>query len=707
MAMGDGSTLMKSEEEVVKSYFREEMTFCGCLLVVECISDEVRRKGQTGSRTNENARVGFVSEESTGPDNHDELGITGSHEAPKRSISALEVDQATPEICHRVVSGSGSSPQRNIPPTVDNRLGLQANTNTPQERKPALLLLPILQLQVEVRKKGEKGGRNTTHDREGRGQLGRDFGHGGNVSVLWAEKLSYLGFKPPNKAPQWPACFTPDILSKLPTDILFPILEELSLPDKLCLAQTCRAFQHVMYKVPYRDDSNLRHRHRPGRSMQEFLTVEEQLEFLCQVTRNRPDSWACHVCVAAHAKIDFQDTPRHKTLQNQMNHPCQGSEPIQPQYSYSPSSASWMLLVKHHHVQLLFKYLRRWEEIDDARRQYAQDIAASFTHRLSAAHGVSEGSLVVQVKMVLTRNKETGCQEPRLLLKTTRTYEEHQFVQFGIPGFYGCPHLAHDARPGRPNFDGHSPKDDHRLPRDAYALGWLIARPHISWGYREFFSGCVMCSSDFSVRIDKHTRCIITKWQDLGHETSTVDLWRAQTEMDMGGWLSPSLPPSSLPVEETRHPVKSRVWYHHEPGSLIKAYELPGVAMPWEPDDGPSRDETGCLVDMEELPIRQWRRSHETTVLTRRDAIRWFRPEWGWPEWHQYSFITSSVLYPAHRLSLVAHRLLLRSRWSACRCAFVRCQLAKQRAGDSVKNAAGKAKLREKHDRDVPKQEEK
>jgi hypothetical protein len=164
-------------------------------------------------------------------------------------------------------------------------------------------------------------------------------------------------------------------------------------------------------------------------------------------------------------------------------------------------------------------------------------------------------------------------------------------------------------------------------------LGWLIARPHISWGYREFFSGCVMCSSDFSVRIDKHTRCIITKWQDLGHETSTVDLWRAQTEMDMGGWLSPSLPPSSLPVEESRHPVKSRVWYHHEPGSLIKAYELPGVAMPWEPDDGPSRDETGCLVDLEELPIRQWRRSHETTVLTRRDAIRWFRPEWGWPEW--------------------------------------------------------------------------
>jgi F-box associated protein len=233
-----------------------------------------------------------------------------------------------------------------------------------------------------------------------------------------------MSFKP------GPILFIPGILSKLPPEIRLAILEELSLPDKLTLAQTCRAFQHVMYKVPYRDDSNLRHRHRPGRSMQEFLTVDEQLEYLCQVTRNRPDSWACHVCVAAHAKIDFPDTPRQKTLQNEMDHHCQRTKRIKPRHSCTLSSASLMLLVKHHHVQLLFKYLRRWEDIDDARRQYAQDLAASFTHCLPATRGgVSEGSMMLQLKMVLTRNEETGCQEPRLLLKTVRTYEERQFFR--------------------------------------------------------------------------------------------------------------------------------------------------------------------------------------------------------------------------------------------------------------------------------------
>jgi hypothetical protein len=158
-----------------------------------------------------------------------------------------------------------------------------------------------------------------------------------HFQVCWARIIGYLRPKTSNNASQspipfkpGPILFVPEILSKLPTDILYTILEELSLPDKLTLAQTCRAFQHVIYKVSYHDDSDLRHRHRPGRSMQEFLTVDEQLEYLCQVTRNRPNSWACHVSVAAHAKIDFQDTPRHKTLQNQMNHPCKGPNPSNP-----------------------------------------------------------------------------------------------------------------------------------------------------------------------------------------------------------------------------------------------------------------------------------------------------------------------------------------------------------------------------------------
>lgn len=200
----------------------------------------------------------------------------------------------------------------------------------------------------------------------------------------WAKAVRHRQAGPSDEAIQRSTFVAPAILSRLPAEVLFLILDSLSLSDKVALAQTCRDFQHIIFKVPYHDDSNLRQRHKPGISMREFITPDEQMEYLCHATRVRPDSWACHVCVAAHGGASFKDIPGPKTDRNQMDHPCQGLRPSRGRHFHCLGPYCRMLPAKHYHVQLLFKSIRRWETIDKARRQYAKNVFSSFAYELPA-----------------------------------------------------------------------------------------------------------------------------------------------------------------------------------------------------------------------------------------------------------------------------------------------------------------------------------
>lgn len=112
----------------------------------------------------------------------------------------------------------------------------------------------------------------------------------------------------------------------------------------------------------------------------------------------------------------------------------------------------------------------------------------------------------------------------------------------------------------------------------------MVSQAVESTNGRGVFAACEMCSSDFSARIDAGGRCVITKWQDLGHEASSETLWWAQTDMSLVESLGISAE-DMINMQPTGYkpatPHKSHVWYYHDPGSLMQAYEKPGMVLPW------------------------------------------------------------------------------------------------------------------------------
>lgn len=102
----------------------------------------------------------------------------------------------------------------------------------------------------------------------------------------------------PHQAPdQGPnRCETPESkFLEMPVDGVFLILDNLSLPDKLVLAQTCASFRRIVGSALHKDASRGLMLHvRPGEPLSKVMTKEEQLQYLFNITHDRMDSWVCH-----------------------------------------------------------------------------------------------------------------------------------------------------------------------------------------------------------------------------------------------------------------------------------------------------------------------------------------------------------------------------------------------------------------------------
>lgn len=347
-------------------------------------------------------------------------------------------------------------------------------------------------------------------------------------------------------------------IADMPLDVIFEVLDNLSPLDKLVLSRTCSSFYHIVLRAPAYDHFRLSERHKPGQPLRLLMSDDEQLEYLCRVTRDRLDSWACNVCIAVHT-LDFNDTPAKRE-----RHPCdKTSTPYtgpQPATAYPPCIA---LPVRHYHVQMVLKYLKQWDIIGSERQQYVRDVLSPYCHswpnievedKWSGEYSIT-GQLWMLPKVVSKYCSISNTYERRFLLKTMRMMENCPCPSF-IKYFRPCPHCIFNS-PGA-----------HGRRYVELPVG-ITQQPLYDMLHRAFLlldgirrhGACIKCSTDVSAHFSKSGKAVVSTWHDLGGESSPLDpAWRAQHETH---WQDPH--------QHSSRP--SCVWYYHEPGSVIKMYE--------------------------------------------------------------------------------------------------------------------------------------
>ena len=269
-------------------------------------------------------------------------------------------------------------------------------------------------------------------------------------------------------------------LLNLPLDIIYTIADELTLPARIILSQTCRDLWHLLH----------------GDCLSAFRTasVMERLDCLTVLEQLLPDHRLCTGCCALQSVDHEEGVPGRF---------CPFDKPRFSRFLVSGSYA-----IAFPYVQLAIKYGSR-SRYQGTRKQYYPPLLPKFSISVrdffswkldfSAEKLVAKGRFLLKTTHVLR-----GVIQPLSLLNTSK-------APVAI-----CPHLSlgvvHPIAPGEP------------IPA---ALRMAYDEAGDPVGLDQDLHCCARCPTDFLVSNDGDDICIMV-WTDLGNGTSPQDpFWRS------------------------------------------------------------------------------------------------------------------------------------------------------------------------------------
>ncbi|ROT42758.1 hypothetical protein SODALDRAFT_392107 [Sodiomyces alkalinus F11] len=326
-----------------------------------------------------------------------------------------------------------------------------------------------------------------------------------------------------------------------PIDIIILIIETMPMPDRLMLAQTCRALRTIVFEIPACLSNQ---RHVAGGSLQNLMTADEQLDYLFILTRDRIDSWVCDRCVAVHP-VDL-DSAEIGTKFTRWQTACPKALKGDAYILFDDAWENYLRLeVRHDHVQTALKCIRHWDIIDRDRREF-----------LRVPDPVTNDCWV-HPKVVNDPAFPAGSRRLKFVMKATGTcyHESGRDINLStIPYLRACVHCLYEPVVCLLNLDstmsGYQPLCE--MAMDAW----------IRNDGTPTFGACSMCATDFAIHFTRRfpRKAVLQIWQDLGGEGSMTDrAWRARQEIPYRIKNQPSKRPS--------------VRHHHEPGSVMRLYE--------------------------------------------------------------------------------------------------------------------------------------
>lgn len=266
-------------------------------------------------------------------------------------------------------------------------------------------------------------------------------------------------------------------LLDLPLDLLYDILDQLQLPEKLLLSQTCRDLWCTL-------------RSQCSSAIQQATAVE-RLECLAVLGDMLPDHRFCTSCRALH-HLDTKDLP---TMRNDIFHrPCPAPEAMWSRHRLMPYYS-----IAFRHVQLAIKYTR----LTRVHQEYRARILQKFTISIPPFYSFTAEPSIIQGRFILMSTwafpKAVG---PMAVSTLSQMH------------FQICPHLG---------------KGISLIPENPLiaAIRFASNVADGQHGVLQDENSCDRCPTDFMISVEDK-RAILCVWQDLGAGTSSADpYWRS------------------------------------------------------------------------------------------------------------------------------------------------------------------------------------
>lgn len=267
----------------------------------------------------------------------------------------------------------------------------------------------------------------------------------------------------------------------LPLDLVYDIFDELHLPERVLLSQTCRDLWYTL-----RSQCLLAIRQ---------ATAVERLECLAALGDVLPDHRLCTSCRSLHL-LDPKDLP--VTGYDKFHKPCPALETTWSRHRLMPYYA-----IAFRHVQLAIKYTRFKDIHQDYRASILQRFAVSIPQFDSMGLIFGAEPIIVSGRFILMT-----------IFVFYTAIEPISFSILSRAHFQICPHLG----AGGPLIP------DNRLLA-AIRLASNVADGQL--GSHQEVHSCDRCPTDFRITI-KDRQATLYVWQDLGAGTSPLDpYWRS------------------------------------------------------------------------------------------------------------------------------------------------------------------------------------
>jgi hypothetical protein len=295
----------------------------------------------------------------------------------------------------------------------------------------------------------------------------------------------------------------------LPTDVVLLIADELSLPSKYMLSQTCGAMWHLLAGPCTQQIIQFD---------KEFLntiwTDERRLEFLCGIAETQPHRVLCEGCSKLE-DINTKDTPRRRL-----------SIPGDCRVGLAMYDFGMDYQLYFHHVQLAIKYARLGDQADSKCRRYFSELMESHSRRFRLAHGprTYSGTVFTQPKVIggqfylYSHGTLKRTNQFLLLFRRDPEYPSTWAIR-AVPNIKICHHRRIPDLPQCVASTGSSLEE-----RTAAMLK--------SWdGKRQHYS-CDRCPTDYTITSYPGKEKLVWEvWKSFGAPASPVDLkWTVHTD---------------------------------------------------------------------------------------------------------------------------------------------------------------------------------
>lgn len=279
----------------------------------------------------------------------------------------------------------------------------------------------------------------------------------------------------------------------LPVDLIYAFFDELQLPEKVLLSETCRDLWYIL-------------RHQCASATREATAIE-RLECLAVLGDILPDHRCCASCSTLH-RLDPKDLPVMSNDKFYM--PCPAPEPVRSRHRLMSQYS-----IAFRHVQLAIKYTR----LRDTHQDYRASVMQRFTTSIPQFYSM---------RLIFSANPTIIC--GRFILMSTFIFytpaEQISLSDITRAHFQICPHLGASG-PLLPY--------NRLLSAIGSACKVAAGQP----GLHKSVYSCYQCPTDFTVAI--HPRSVsLLVWQDLGAGVSPADpcwhshIWTDENNRVMG-----------------------------------------------------------------------------------------------------------------------------------------------------------------------------